>query len=465
MENKNGKYIKDKRNIIKPKPRSCKQEISPNNSHHQKTLAKIIRSIVASGIIVAGVYTVGNVEKTANEHLTKIESTVSNKDSKINDDLQYAELKKLIALIKEYKLEKEMDLNLENNNYIVGDNKLALDDYYLYEAINSPNKHFNEYIEVAFALPILNSKNIDKDSHTYKVARDLMIKNAMFLKDHGEKMVKDKLEEALSTIKRDDVKSNPDKYVEYSNLLSAVYNGKVKVERKKDIDSDAPILADYILYKDGEKDVLIAKSTKDFFSSEKPLITGTDNSIIKSAISRGEILESKQIYDARINELDETLNEKINSSELSNEEIDKLKSKIEKEKEKSKEILLKSVEKAAYEFGNQGKIDILKLDPETGNLGEKNNKYKNSFKKSIKNPEVAYLATQIIKMNTEERKKEEQNLDQEQNVEENKIEKNYEYVDDKDIQYENEGYGILKNENEEAEKDEKDKDDPYDRDI
>lgn len=209
------------------------------------------------------------------------------------------------------------------------------------------------------------------------------------------------------------------------------------------------LLIIYITYQNGDEKFLIAKAGKkagkSFFSSEKTLIDGLDNSIINTAISRGEILESKQIYDARINELDEILDEKINSSELSNEEINELKSKIEKKKEKYKKEFSEIATKIANNLGFQASKEIIYLNLENGKTIERDTKG-DSFKEHIKDPTAALFAKEIF---------------DDMNKEENEIEKDYEYVDDKDIQDENEGYGILNDEREE----EKDKDDPYDIDI
>lgn len=483
MKNKDKEYRKiqnkRKRKITNPKTKSGKHRISNKNSKVKKLKFKIATLAVALGIASSGILSIKNVKESALneldnqtaieerypdetseeiENLKIYEISEAHEDLDIYENLKHAELETLIKLIKDFELQQYIDLNIENNLYVVEDSKLALDDYYLYEAVNSPREYFNEYIEVAFALPILNNKNVDKDSHEYKVARDLIIKNAMFLKDHAEQIVKDKLEEAVNSV---DKKEMAKDFSTYSKLESAVSEkNEISITREKDLDSDAPILTDYIKYKDGDKNILIAKAGKkagkSFFSSEKTLIDGIDNSIINTAISRGEILESKQIYDAKMNELDEILNEKINSGELSNEEINELKSKIEKKKEKENEKFSEIITKAAndIEFQNPKRI---KLELETGKLVELDTKDK-SYKELIKDKTGAYFAKQAFEINKET---DEQALDEKQAIEENEIEKDYEYVDDKYIKDQNKGYGILNDEREE----EKDKDDPYDIDI
>lgn len=244
-------------------------QISKRNSKAKVIKLRIATLAVALGIASSGIFSMKDMKENALDEyynqtaieerypdetseeiedlkIYEISESEVHKDLDIYEDLKRAELETLIKLIKDYELQQYIDINIENNNYIVGDNKLALDDYYLYQAINNPSKNFNEYLEVAFALPILNSKNIDKDSHEYKVARDLMIKNAMVLKNHSEQMVKDKLEEAVSKVDRKDMAKDFRTYSELENAVSE--KGKISITREKDLDSDAPILTDYIYY-------------------------------------------------------------------------------------------------------------------------------------------------------------------------------------------------------------------------
>lgn len=396
---KNQKNISTKKRNI-----SGVNKKSRNNKNKYKAKFKKRLSVIMLSLGIGTAIFAGNKALEKDIDLTLDTYTIENQINETSldslDTLPKEVLEAAKMVINKYNLEKDIDLN---NNYVSKNKGYTLDNYFLYQMVMGDKDSYDSYAELAFALPILNNKNVDKNSPEYIRARDILINNVSFLAYHAEDIAKDKLKEAILEINEDEVS---EKKLETLHLLKeAAISDNIHVVREKE-SAEGP-LRDiiYMNNENNEKKYIAMDGLKSGFrflsdKNHTGIIDGY-SAITNAANVRGSLIEEAQNHEYRRNMEEAYLKYK---SDLSPEEIEKRMAKFEeKEKERYKNAILKNANLIS-------KIDntkITHIDLDKGKISqetpEKEYQEKN-FANFTKDPNKTKLVAEIMKVKSNEEK-------------------------------------------------------------
>lgn len=335
-----------------------------------------------------------------------------------NAKLDQAVLNAANAVLRNAKLESYIDLE---NNYITNNENYSLDNYFMYEMVMGKDSEFENFSQLAFAIPILNNKNIDKNSEIYKKAQKLLIDNADFLVSHTENISKEKL---LSALEKVDTRELSDKKKEaFDDLYIAAVDGKVQIERSAKYSSDTKQLKDLIFYSKSNNHYSYPKYKRQYIAVEgisagksfldgepsRRLIDG-NSSITDAAVLRGNILLSSQIYNHKLEESENFLKSELNKPDLSLKQKEKIQKKHDDYEKDLKEKYTSTLLKNANLISVVDNIEIESLDFKNGDIKENKkdkDKEEKNFENFVKNQKNKDYAITILS----ERSKEEIDLD------------------------------------------------------
>ena len=178
--------------------------------------------LLAAGILVQGGRSIEKyVQKKIDDSRPSISSEIN-----ANADVELAVYEAALQTIRNLNLENSIDLK---NTYKTNNKGYELDNYYLYQMALGNKEDFDAYSRLAFALPILNDKDIDKNSEIYLKAQDILENSAPFLMQLAEEISVDKLIEALDTVSEDSL--TPEKLEEFKELKEMAESGNIQMRR------------------------------------------------------------------------------------------------------------------------------------------------------------------------------------------------------------------------------------------
>lgn len=380
-------------------------------------------------LLALGLFTQGGrmMEQSIQKHLEDNRSAVTT-EINVHADADLAVYEAALQTIRNLNLEDSIDLK---NTYKTNYNGYELDNYYLYQMALGNKEDFDNYSKLAFALPILNNKDIDKDSAIYQKAQDILESSSNFLMRLAEEISIDKLTDGLNKVSVDDL--SPEKLEQYKELKEMAESGNIKMER---IPIDKTY-HDYIFYEKPDKEKAYGIKRQNIAeigrkSGRTPILESKENerlldgfnSIADSVKVRGEILLGGQMYESALNRT---------------EDYD--------EREKSRQSYLDTILKAANTLPVLDNREIDEIDFQKGKViehdPEKDEQEKN-FKNLIENDLTKSLAVVSLKERTNEDKEQEKdekekiellfnNQDQDEQDLENEDTKNEEKdIDDRD---------------------------------
>lgn len=254
--------------------------------------------LLAAGILVQGGRSIEkHVQKKIDDSRPSISSEIN-----ANADVELAVYEAALQTIRNLNLENSIDLK---NTYKTNNKGYELDNYYLYQMALGNKEDFDAYSRLAFALPILNDKDIDKNSEIYLKAQDILENSAPFLMQLAEEISLDKLIEALDTVSEDSL--TPEKLEEFKELKEMAESGNIQM-RRTPIDKR---YYDYVFYEKpdtekgyGEKNITVLEAGKK--SGKIPILETEDNrrlidgfnAISDATKIRGDLLLSSQMYNS-----------------------------------------------------------------------------------------------------------------------------------------------------------------------
>lgn len=351
-------------------------------------------------LLALGLFTQGGrmMEQSIQKHLEDNRSAVTT-EINVHADADLAVYEAALQTIRNLNLEDSIDLK---NTYKTNHNGYELDNYYLYQMALGNKEDFDNYSKLAFALPILNNKDIDKDSAIYQKAQDILESSSNFLMRLAEEISIDKLTDGLNKVSVDDL--SPEKLEQYKELKEMAESGNIKMER---IPIDKTY-HDYIFYEKPDKEKAYGIKRQNIAeigrkSGRTPILESKENerlldgfnSIADSVKVRGEILLGGQMYESALNRT---------------EDYD--------EREKSRQSYLDTILKAANTLPVLDNREIDEIDFQKGKViehdPEKDEQEKN-FKNLIENDLTKSLAVVSLKERTNEDK--EQEKDEKEKIE------------------------------------------------
>lgn len=339
-------------------------------------IRKTIAAIILAATLGTTIY-LNNPELKKDIEFNTITMEAENIHLNSQGSIDEAIYNSVFEMLKNNNLDKY--INIENN-HITKDNNYSLDNYYLYQMIMGNKDCYDSFLELSFALPILNNNKINKNSVEYKEAINLLIKNADTIMFQAEEISLEKLTEALETV--DTRELSDKKRNEFNELYNASLEKRISIERNRDYSSDGKTYRDEIFYS--------KPSEKEFSSYEKQYVAITGYSAGKSFLEsksekrqldghsvitdaariRGEVLLSTQQYNYNMNSFDKYLQKVMSDPKSSEKNIERAKKEVEELKEKEKESYSKILIKSANTVKILDNTNIKSLDFEKGSIEE-----------------------------------------------------------------------------------------------
>lgn len=389
-----------------------------NKKYKGKFPKKLAVTLLSVGVISSIFLNDPNLSREISMSLNSYSIEEQTMELNPNAKLDQAVLNAANTVLRNARLESYIDLE---NNYITNNENYSLDNYFMYEMVMGKDSEFENFSELAFAIPILNNKNIDKNSEIYKKAQKLLIDNADFLVGHTENISKEKL---LSALEKVDTRELSDKKKEaFDDLYIAAVDGKVQVERSSKYSGDTKQLKDLLFYSKSNNHYSYPKYKRQCVAVEglaagRSFLDGEDSrrlidgnsSITDAAVIRGNILLSSQVYNHKLEEYENFLKSELNKSDLSLKQKEKIQKKYDNYEKDLKEKYTSTLLKNANLISVVDNIEIESLDFKNGNIKESKkdkDKEEKNFENFVKNKKNKDYAITILS----ERSKEEIDLD------------------------------------------------------